>query len=455
MSLFIVGLDVSGLNVALPSIQRGLHLSAGELQWVLDAYTLVLAGLLMLSGSVADRVGRKLVFRIGLTIFGIGSILCAFATSGDLLIASRALQAIGGSMLNPVAMSIITNNFPDPRERAQAIGFWGATIGVSMALGPLIGGVLVQWIGWQAIFWINVPVVATALVLTTLFVPESRSPHPRALDPGGQFLVMVMLLSLVFAIIEGRTHGWTSPEILGCFVLAAVTLAAFVALERRVREPLVDPRFFRSIPFSAAGLAAIIGFAAQGGFLLINTLYLQSDRGLSPLQAGLMTLPLALCNALFAPLSGRLTGTIGPRVPMLISGVLIAASSLVLTGLRTDSPVALIFVAYLLFGSGFGLLNAPITNTAMDGMPRAQAGVAAAITSTSRQIGTVMGIAVFGTLAFGGLSGGAMTSLARASHPAWWAMIGCGVALVAIALLATTPAARATSARVREALSVE
>jgi len=230
MSLFIVGLDVTIVNVALPSIGRDLHAGVSGLQWTVDAYTLVLASLLMLSGSTADRVGRRRTFQLGLALFTLGSLLCSLAPGLGWLVAFRMVQAVGGSMLNPVAMSIITNTFIQPAERARAIGIWGGVVGLSMALGPLAGGLLVESVGWRGIFWVNIPVGVAAIVLTAMFVPESRAPRPRRLDPVGQMLVIVLLASLVYGLIEGPGRGWASAEILSCFALSAAALVALIGL---------------------------------------------------------------------------------------------------------------------------------------------------------------------------------------------------------------------------------
>ena len=284
MSLLIVGLDNTIVNVALPSIQKDLHASVSGLQWTVDAYTLVLASLLLLSGSTGDRFGRRRTFQTGLIVFSVGSLLCSLAPGLGWLVVFRMVQAVGGSMLNPVAMSIITNTFTDRRERAQAIGIWGGVVGISLALGPIVGGALVDSIGWRSIFWINVPVGLVALILTARFVPESRADHPRRVDPVGQILVLVLLAGLVYAIIEGPSRGWGSPLILGLFVLSVASLIALVWYEGRRVEPLIDPRFFKSVPFSGATIIALCGFAALAGFLLLNTLYLQNVRGYSPLD---------------------------------------------------------------------------------------------------------------------------------------------------------------------------
>ncbi|HXL18352.1 MAG TPA: MFS transporter, partial [Streptosporangiaceae bacterium] len=221
MSLFIVGLDVTVVNVALPSIQHELHASVSGLQWVVASYSLVIASLLMLAGSTADRVGRRRTFQVGLALFTLGSLLCSLAPSLGALVVFRMLQAVGGSMLNPVAMSIITNTFTGRTERARAIGIWGSVVGLSMALGPVLGGVLVSSVGWRSIFWVNIPVGIVAIILTAIVVPESKAPRARRFDPAGQLLVMITLAALVYGIIEGPGHGWSSPVIIGCFAVAA------------------------------------------------------------------------------------------------------------------------------------------------------------------------------------------------------------------------------------------
>ncbi|HWN60412.1 MAG TPA: DHA2 family efflux MFS transporter permease subunit, partial [Streptosporangiaceae bacterium] len=291
LSLFIVGLDATIVNVALPNIGRELHSSVSGLQWTIDAYSLVLASLLMLSGSTADRVGRRRTFQAGLAVFTLGSLLCSVAPGLGWLVAFRMLQAVGGSMLNPVAMSIITNTFTEPAERARAIGVWGGVFGLSMAMGPVLGGALVDAVDWRGVFWVNIPVGIAALVLTALFVPESKAPRPRRLDPFGQLLVIAGLGSLTYAVIEGPAYGWGSARIVSFFAVAVIALAVFLAYEPRHPEPLVDLRFFRSLPFSGATVTAVSAMAALGGFLFLNTLYLQEVRGYRPLVAGLFLLP--------------------------------------------------------------------------------------------------------------------------------------------------------------------
>ncbi len=451
MSLLIVGLDSTIVNVALPSIGRELHTPISGLQWTVDAYTLVLASLLMLSGSMADRFGRRRVFELGLVLFTLGSLLCSAAPSEGWLVVFRMLQAIGGSMLNPVAMSIIRNVFTDARERAQAIGVWGATVGISLALGPVVGGALVESVGWRSIFWINVPVGLLALVLTMRFVPESRAPRPRRLDPVGELLVIALLASLTYAIIEAPSAGWTSDQTLALFAFAAAALIALVVYERRRIEPLLELRFFRSVPFSSASVIAICSFAALGGFLFLNTLYLQEVRGLSALDAGLYTLPIAAMTIVFAPLSGRVVGRHGPRIPLLVGGLGIALGGALMTGIGRDTPLDSLFPAYLIFGIGFGTVNPPITNTAVLGMPSAQAGVAAAVASTSRQVGQTLGVAVVGAVA----AGGAIVvgpGFIAASQTGWWIVTGCGLAALALGFISTTAWANASARRAADEL---
>ncbi|MGW0550135.1 MFS transporter [Streptomyces altiplanensis] len=456
MSLLIVSLDNTALNVALPSMRKELGASVAGMQWTVDAYTLVLASLLMLAGSTADRIGRRKVFKAGLVLFTLGSLLCSLAPNLESLVAFRMVQAVGGSMLNPVAMSIITNTFTEPRERARAIGVWGGVVGISMAAGPLVGGLLVDSVGWRAIFWVNLPVGLAALLLTVRYVPESRAPKARRPDPVGQLLIIALLGSLTYAIIEAPLAGWTSPLILTSAGTAVLSLVGLLVYEPRRAEPLIDLRFFRSAPFSGATVIAVCAFAALGGFLFMNTLYLQDVRGFSALHAGLYMLPMAALTFVCAPLSGRLVGSRGPRLPLLVAGVAMAASGVLFAVFEAETSTPLLFTGYVLFGLGFGMVNAPITNTAVSGMPRAQAGVAAAVASTSRQVGQTLGVAVIGAVLAAGVHGRSYddTSVA-ASRPAWWILTGCGLCVLLVGALTSGPwalgSARRTAARLEGA----
>ncbi|WP_189541626.1 MFS transporter [Streptomyces gelaticus] len=459
MSLLIVSLDNTVLNVALPAVQKELHASVAGMQWTIDAYTLVLASLLMLAGSTADRIGRRKVFKAGLVLFTLGSLLCSLAPNLESLVAFRMVQAVGGSMLNPVAMSIITNTFTDPRERARAIGVWGGVVGISMAAGPVIGGLLVDSVGWRSIFWINLPVGLAALLLTWRYVPESRAPRPRRPDPVGQLLVIGLLGSLTYAIIEAPSQGWDSPRILLFAALAGCSLVGLLLYEPRRAEPLIDLRFFRSAPFSGATVIAVCAFAALSGFLFLNTLYLQNVRGLSALHAGLYMLPMAALTFVCAPLSGRLVGSRGSRLPLLVAGVTMTACGLLFAVFDAETDDVLLFTGYVLFGLGFGMVNAPITNTAVSGMPRSQAGVAAAVASTSRQIGGTLGVAVIGAVLAAGVAGagsprsaGYAAAFVDASTPAWWILGGCGLCVLLVGALTSGRWARETARRTAQRL---
>ncbi|WP_019630980.1 MFS transporter [Actinomadura atramentaria] len=447
-SLLIVSLDNTILNSALPSLQRDFDASVPGLQWTVDAYLIVLASLLIFSGATADRIGRRRVFRVGLCLFTLGSVLCSLAPGLGWLIAARVVQAVGGSMLNPVAMSIITNVFTEPRERARAIGVWGGVVGFSMAAGPVVGGLLVDGVGWRSIFWLNLPIGLAALALTTKFVPESKAPLARRADPIGQVCAIVLLGALSYAIIEAPVLGWTAPRVLAAAALALAALTGFALHARRAAEPLIDPRFFRSLPFSGATLIAVCGFAALAGFLFMSNLYLQGVRHMSALHAGLYLLPMAALTAVTAPLSGRLVGSRGPRLPLQIAGVSMLAAGILFAAFDAASTTGLLILANVLFGIGFGMLNSPITNTAVSGMPTSQAGVAAAVASTSRQVGQALGVAVIGAVVSAGtVAGGVSAGFVAAARPAYWVIAGCAAAVLVLGAWTTGRRAERTAER--------
>ena len=448
MSLFLVGMDSTVINVALPSIGRDFHAPVSGLQWTVDAYLLVVASLLMLSGSVGDRVGRRTVFQVGLALFTLGSLACSLAPSLGWLVAFRALQAVGGSMLNPVAMAIVTNTFTEPAERAKAIGLWGSVFGLSIALGPVIGGALVDSTSWRGVFWINIPVGIAAIGLTARFVPESRAAVKRRLDPLGQVLVIAALGTLTYGIIEGPDLGWSAAPIVACFAVAVASTAVLLGWSRRAAQPLLDLRFFRSLPFSGAALTAITGMCAFSGFLFLITLYLQEVRGHSALTAGLFLVPMAVTMALSAPLCGRVIAAHGTRIPLLIAGTGITAGGVLLTFLTAASPDWYVLLSCVVLGAGMGWVNAPITNNAVAGMPRARAGTASGIASTSRQIGSSLGVAVTGAVLAGGLHGGAMASgFAAAARPAWWIVTAMGACVLALTVVTTGRTGQASATR--------
>ncbi|HKE20207.1 MAG TPA: DHA2 family efflux MFS transporter permease subunit [Kofleriaceae bacterium] len=448
VALALVTLDVTIVNVALPAIRSDLDASIAGLQWSIDGYTVVVASFLLLAGSLADRFGRRRTFQIGLTVFSLGSLLCSLAPSTPALVVCRMVQAVGGSMLNPVAMSIIVNTFVEPRARARAIGIWGAVFGVSMAVGPPLGGLLVETVGWRSIFWVNVPLGAAAVVLAARFIPESRADRPRRFDFVAQALVIVALLALTAAVIDGRRVGWTAWPIAAGFATALACVAGLVAWESRRREPMLDLRLFRSLPFGAATLVAVAAFAAFSGFLFLNSLYLQDARGMRASTAGLATLPIAVALMVFSPLSGRLVGAGRVRLALVVSGVAMAAGGLLLTRLASDTSLAYLVAAYGIFGVGLGTVNAPITNTAVSGMPRSQAGLASAVASTSRQVGASLGVALAGALASAGIDSAHRAELASATHVVFWVIAGLGAAIVALGLASTGARAKASAERV-------
>ena len=448
LSLALVTMDVTIVNVALPAIRSDLHASLAGLQWSVDGYTVIVASFLLLAGSLADRFGRRRTFQVGLCAFSLGSLLCSLAPSTSTLVAFRMLQAIGGSMLNPVAMSIIVNTFLDPRERARAIGTWGAVFGMSMAAGPVLGGLLVETIGWRSIFWVNVPVGIAALVLAARVIPESRADRPRRFDLVAQAFVIVGLLALTAAVIDGRRVGWTSWSIAAGFATTLASIAGLVAWESRRREPMLDLRLFRSLPFGAAALVAVAAFAAFSGFLFLNSLYLQESRGMRASSAGLATLPIALALMVCSPLSGRLVGAGRMRLALVAAGAAIATGALLLTRLANETSLVYLVVAYGIFGVGLGTVNAPITNTAVSSMPRSQAALASAIASTSRQVGASLGVAIAGSLANAGIESAHWPGFASSTHVAFWVMSGLGAAIVALGLASTGARAKASAERV-------
>ncbi len=296
-------------------------------------------------------------------------------------------------------------------------------------------------------FWVNIPVGIAAIVLTALFVPESKAPRPRRLDPIGQLLVIVLLGSLTYAVIEGPAYGWGSARILSFFAVAVIALTVFLLYEPRRREPLVDLRFFRSLPFSGATLTAVSAMGALGGFLFLNTLYLQEVRGYRPLIAGLFLLPMAAAMAVCAPVAGRIVARRGTRIPLLVAGAGLMAGGVLLTAVTASTSAGYLIVSYLVFGVGTGMVNAPITNSAVSGMPREQAGVAAGIASASRQVGMVLGVAVMGSVLAANLHGTLRSGFAAATRPGWWIIAGCGLAVIVLALITTGQRGKASAAQ--------
>ncbi|NHO32538.1 DHA2 family efflux MFS transporter permease subunit [Acetobacter fallax] len=454
LSLLLVTMDVTIVNVVLPSIRHAFGAGISGLQWIVDAYTLVVAAFLMLAGSVADRIGRRRVFLTGVVTFCLGSAFCGFATSTTQMILARVFQGVGGAMMNPVALSIIANTFLDPRERARAIGIWGMMSGAALALGPIVGGFVSDWIGWRFVFWINLPIGLVALIMTLRFVPESRASVRPPLDFPAQFLAGAASACLVAALIEGPDAGWGGAWTVSLLALSFVAAGGFILVELFRANPMLDLRLFRSIPFALATVLAVLCFAIFSSLLFLNTIYLQDVRGLLPRQAGLRLMPLAIAVMVAAPLSGRLVAARGARLPLMLSGIGLALGSLLMTGLTAGMPEWQLTLAYLLVGAGFGLCNAPITNAAVSGMPRKRAGLAAAIASTSRQIGASLGVAVAGSVRNGHAGVHNFTDDFLATvHPVFWMSVFLGVAVSMCGVIATGRRAQESAARVASGFS--
>ncbi|WP_119697128.1 MFS transporter [Microbacterium halotolerans] len=433
MALFLVGLDTTIVTTSLPAIAEGTGAGAGGLAWVADAYTIPFASLLITAGALADRFGRRRVFRIGLVVFALASVACAAAPSLELLIAARALQGVGASMLSPVALAIVVNAMRDPRERALAIGVWGAMFGVSMAAGPVTGGALVAALDWRAVFWVNVPIVAVVLLAVAVVVPESRGSVARRLDAPGQLLLVVLLAVSVSVIIEGPHIGWGAPWSLTAYGIALAVGTTFVIVERRRAAPLIDPALFRVPTFAGAIAGAVAVFVAFSATLVITTFLLQEIEGWPPVAAGAATLAMAVPAALFAPVSGALVGRVGPRIPLLIAGVGLLAGGWMLFRVIGGMHFWQLVVAYLLVGIGIGFANAPITNTAVAGLPVSRAGVAGGMASTARQIGVAVGVALATSLLAG--PGPSSAEFAAAAVPVVVVIVVCGAVVLGVAAI--------------------
>jgi EmrB/QacA subfamily drug resistance transporter len=397
LSLLVVGLDNTILNVALPTLVRDLHATTSQLQWMVDAYVLVFAGLLLTTGSLSDRYGRRYALAAGLVVFGVGSILSAFAGSANTLIATRALMGVGGALIMPSTLSILTNVFP-AEERSRAIGIWAGVSGLGIAIGPIVGGWLLEHFWWGSVFLVNVPVVIVALIAGRLIVPNSKDPSPSPLDPIGAVLSIVGLVSLVYGIIEAPAHGWTSTQTLVTFGFALVVLATFAVWELRSDHPMLDVTFFENPRFTAANLSIVLVFFALFGSLFFLTQYLQFVVGYTALEAGLRVAPLALVLMVSAPLSGRLTARLGNKL-LVSAGMLIVAAGLGYMGtLSVTSGYSHVLISLVILGFGMGTAMVPATESIMGSLPLAKAGLGSAMNDTTRQVGGALGVAILGSI---------------------------------------------------------
>jgi EmrB/QacA subfamily drug resistance transporter len=397
-ALFMAMLDNTVVNVALPKIQSHLGSSVSGLQWIVDAYVLMFASLLLTGGTLADIFGRKRLFLSGLSIFTLASLLCGLAPNLTFLILARGLQGIGAAALLPGTLSILTHTFPDPRERAQAIGIWAGVSGLALALGPVVGGALVDGLGWQSVFFLNVPIGILAFFVVTRIVAESKHPEGRTIDLPGQLLAIGWLGSLTYALIEGNTKGWSSPLILTLLVAAGVGLIAFLLVERSSKSPMLQLSFFRNRTFAAANtVAAMISFGMFGMFFFLS-LFMQAILGYGAFQAGIRFLPTTACIIVAAPLAGRIAGRVGSRIPMTIGLALCGTAMLILHGITPTSTYGDFWWALPLMGIGMGLTMTPMTAAVMSSVPPQRSGMASATANASREVGGVFGIALLGAI---------------------------------------------------------
>jgi len=417
MTLLVIGLDNTILNVALPSLVVDLGATTSQLQWIVDGYTLVFAGLLLTAGSLGDRFGRRGALSIGLAIFGIGSLASAVAGGANMLIFTRAFMGIGGALIMPATLSLLTNIFTDPKERARAIGAWAAVAGAGSAFGPLIGGFLLEHFWWGSVFLINVPVVIVALVAGRLLLPTSKDPSAPRLDPVGAVLSMTGLIALLFGIIEAPSKGWSDPIVLAGIGAGAALLIGFVLWELRTSHPMLDVRFFQNRRFTAANAAITLTFFAMFGVSFLATQYLQSVLGFSPLEAGIRMLPMPLTMLVVAPLSPRIVEKVGTKLVVGTGLTLAAIGTALLSLLPVENGYPVVVGAMMIMAAGMGLVMAPATESIMGSLPPAKAGVGSAMNDTTRQMGGALGVAIIGSVLASSYRPGVSSALGALDAP--------------------------------------
>jgi EmrB/QacA subfamily drug resistance transporter len=401
VATFMLLLDITVVNTALPSIARDLHASFNDLQWVIDAYTLVLAAVVLTAGSLADRLGRRLVFAAGLAVFALASLAAGLATDPTFLNLSRAVQGIGGAAMFAVSLALLAQEFPPGRERGTAMGIYGATIGISVAIGPLAGGAITDGLGWRWVFFLNVPIGVAALAVTYLRLRESRNPTATRVDWLGLGTLSGGLFVLVLALLRGNDEGWGSPLIIGLLTGAAALLAAFVAIERRVAEPMLPLGLFRSRAFTGVQLAAFAVSASLFALFLYLTLYLQDYLHYSPLQAGLRYLPITIASFVAAPVAGALLSRVHARVLMALGLLGTGVGLTLMSGLDASSGWTALLPGFIIAGLGVGLLNPVIADVALSVVPKERSGMASGINDTFRQVGVAVGVAAWGAIFLG------------------------------------------------------
>mgnify|MGYP003441192770 CR=1 FL=1 len=433
LSQFIHTVYGSIVNIALPAISHDLGAGIDSLQWLVSAYVLSLAALLILSGALADRFGRKRILIIGNVVMVIGAVVCALSPDVAMLIAGRVVQGIGSALIAPAGLALLTAAFPAMSKRAIAVMWWTTFGTVSLAAGPILGGLLVNSAGWQSVFWAGVPLGAVAIVLAAVLLTESKSATPSRFDPVGQVLLTLALATLAFVLIEGVHLGWGSPAIIAGSLVVVVSFAALIAYEQKHPHPLVPVSLFRNRPFTTALSTAVLGYLALAGLLFLNTFSLQSARGLDPMSAGLLTLPLAVGATIAAQLSGSLVAKGRSREILLLSGALIAAASLALWATE-HAALWWVIAPYFAFGLGVGFISDPISVTALSTLPTSKAGLASSLISTANQVGQMLGIAAAGTLL--ALAAGTSETTAFDAMGGWvWGMLAaCGAGVLRLNL---------------------
>ncbi len=397
-SLLAIVIDNTIVNVALPTLVRDLDADVAELQWVVDAYTLVFAGLLLLAGALGDRFGRRRMLLVGLAVFGASSGCAAYAGGVDGLIIARAVMGAGAALIMPATLSLLISVFTDMRERTMAIGIWAATAGLGVALGPVVGGFLLDRFWWGSIFIVNVPLTAVALIAGRKLLPESRDPVARRIDWTGAGLSGAGLVAFVWAVIEAPSKGWTSAPVLGAGAFAAACLVAFVLWQRRVEDPLLDVRLFENPRFTAASGTIMVLFFALFGFLFLSTQYLQFVLGYSPSAAGVRILPYAGAMIVFAPLSSQLVVRFGSKRVVTTGMLLFAIGLAIAATVTTSTGYGRLGLALLCMGAGMGLAGAPATESIMGSLPPERANIGSAVNDTTRELGGALGVAIVGSI---------------------------------------------------------
>jgi MFS transporter, DHA2 family, methylenomycin A resistance protein len=440
--LFLAVMSTTVVSVALPTMGRDLHASPAGLEWIVDAYVIVYASLLVAGGAAGDRYGRKGLFQLGTAIFGLGSLAAGLAPTVGVLLAARVLQGTGPALLVPGSLTIVRATFTDERPRAAAIGLWSTASGLALALGPPVGGLLVDGLGWRWVFGINVPLAGLLVAAAAWFVPRlPRGAAAARFDWPGAGLITFALAALAFGTIEGQARGWGAPVVAAAFAAGAAGLAIFVAAERRQARPLIDVGLFRRPAFTAAGVAAAGVFFAFVGLIVYLSAYFQQVQGHSAVRAGLDVAAVGVSYALAATWSGRLTGRAGERWPLIAGLVIAGTATLGLLRLTPGTPLTAIWWNFALLGGGIGLCGTPISAIAMSAVDVPRAGMASAVVNSLRQVGQVFGVAVLGALVYARLPGGAAgarlgpaqaVAFTAGLHVALWV---CGLVLLAVAAL--------------------